>query len=289
MNKILMAAAAVLMLSSCCKECPKGYGDNFGVQLYSVRSLIGNPEKYAENGATVLKQLSEMGYKSVEPACYGEGKLYGRTGEEFKADVEAAGMTVLSSHVGHRISDAEIESGDFSESLAWWDECIACHKAAGCKYLVMPSMPKTPTLAELKLYCDYYNAIGKKCAENGIKFGYHSHSFEFNKVEDQMMYDFLLQNTDPQYVFFQMDVYWAVYGRVSPVEYFKKYPGRFLCLHIKDHYEVGASGMVGFDAIFKNIDIAGAQDFVVEMEGSSVGDIMETCRQSINYLLGKEE
>ena len=108
MNKILMAAAAVLMLSSCCKECPKGYGDNFGVQLYSVRSLIGNPEKYAENGATVLKQLSEMGYKSVEPACYGEGKLYGRTGEEFKADVEAAGMTVLSSHVGHRISDAEI-------------------------------------------------------------------------------------------------------------------------------------------------------------------------------------
>jgi len=288
MNRIFAFAAAALVLASCCcKEQPKGYGDNFGVELYSVRSLIGNPEKYAENGATVLKQLAEMGYKSVEPACYGEGKLYGVSGEQFKADCEAAGLTVLSSHVGHRISDEEMASGDFSASLAWWDECIACHKAAGVKYLVMPSMPKHPSLAELQIYCDYYNAIGKKCAENGIKFGYHSHSFEFEKVEDQVMYDYLLQHTDPELVFFQMDVYWAVIGKVSPVEYFQKYPGRFTVLHIKDHYEVGQSGMVGFDAIFRNVGLAGTQDYVVEMEGSSVNDIMETCRISINYLLGK--
>ena len=99
-----------------------------------------------------------------------------------------------------------------------------------------------------------------------------------------MMYDYMLENTNPEYVFFQMDVYWAVYGRVAPVEYFAKYPGRFSMLHIKDHYEVGQSGMVGFDAIFRNLETAGAEDFIVEMEGSSYGDIMKTCQVSIDYL-----
>lgn len=293
MKKIIFAALmAAALLSSCCAEQPKkGFGDDFGIQLYSLRTLIGKPELYAENGATVLKAIAEMGYKSVEPASYQPeaGTIYGVSPEQFKADVEAVGMKVLSSHVGHRLTEEELAAKDFTPELEWWAKCIEVHKTAGCKYLVMPSMPKDlQTLEQLQVYCDYYNAIGKMCKEAGLSFGYHSHSFEFVKIEDQMMYDYMIEHTDPELVFFQMDVYWAVYGRVSPVEYFKKYPGRFKCLHIKDYREVGQSGMVGFDAIFKNVDIAGTEDFVVEMEKTGVGDILETCRISINYLTGKE-
>ena len=67
--------------------------------------------------------------------------------------------------------------------MKWWDECIAAHKAAGMKYLITPSMPMLKTLRELKLYCDYFNEIGKRCLENGMQYGYHNHAFEFQKVE----------------------------------------------------------------------------------------------------------
>ena len=54
-----------------------------------------------------------------------------------------------------------------------------------------------------------------------------------------------------------MDLYWVVRGQNSPVDYFNKYPGRFKIFHVKDHREIGQSGMVGFDAIFKNAKTAG--------------------------------
>ena len=94
----------------------------------------------------------------------------------------------------------------------------------------------------------------------------------------------MLNNTDPALVFFEMDVYWAVRGKAAPCNYFRKYPGRFTLLHIKDVSEVGQSGFVGFDAIFKNADVAGMKHYIVEMEASGVGDIMETCRISADYL-----
>ncbi len=259
------------------------------VQLYSVRNVIGTNEKYAENHETVLKGLAEMGYTAVEAANYNNGKFYGRTPEQFRNDVESAGLKVLSSHCNRSLSDEECASGDFSASLEWWDECIAAHKAAGMSYVVVPWMNVPETLAELKTYCDYFNAIGRKCNAAGLSFGYHNHSHEYAKVEGEVMLDYMLNNTDPEYVFFQMDVYWSVIGKASPVEYFKKYPGRFTMLHIKDHKEIGQSGMVGFDAIFANAyDIAGAKDFVVEVEAFTNGDWKESMKQSVDYLLSAE-
>ncbi len=259
------------------------------VQLYSVRNVIGTNEKYAENHETVLKGLAEMGYTAVEAANYNNGKFYGRTPEQFRNDVESAGLKVLSSHCNRSLSAEECASGDFSASLEWWDKCIAAHKAAGMSYVVVPWMNVPETLAELKTYCDYFNAIGRKCNAAGLSFGYHNHSHEYAKVEGEVMLDYMLNNTDPEYVFFQMDVYWSVIGKASPVEYFKKYPGRFTMLHIKDHKEIGQSGMVGFDAIFANAyDIAGAKDFVVEVEAFTNGDWKESMKQSVDYLLSAE-
>lgn len=285
MRRFLILAMSVLTLASCCapQEETK-VKKEMGIQLYSVRELIGSAELYAQNHETVLQKIAELGFTTVEAANFDGANFYGVAPEQFKADLEAAGLKAISSHTNHPLSAEELKTKDFSKALEWWKAALPAHKAAGMQYVVVPWLDKPGTLEDLKTVCDYFNEIGKLCAAEGLKFGYHSHSFEFTTIEDTMMYDFMIENTDPQYVFFQMDVYWAVYGRVSPVNYFKKYPGRFELLHIKDYTEVGQSGMVGFDAIFKNFDVAGTKVFIVEMEGSGVGDILETCRISADYL-----
>lgn len=247
------------------------------IQLYSVRTDIKNDF----NGT--VAGLGKMGYKGIEAASYSDGKFYDLTPEQFKDKIEQSGMKVLSSHVGKRLND-DIASTDWNEIWQWWDVAIRAHKMAGMKYIVMPSMPKVKTLAELKNYCDYYNQIGEKCNAAGLRFGYHNHSFEFVEIEGEMMYDYMLKNTDPSKVFFQMDVYWVVRGGQSPVEYFKNYPNRFEILHLKDHKELGQSGMVGFDAIFRNAKEAGVKELVVEVEKYNYTPL-ESIKMSLDYLL----
>ena len=251
------------------------------IQLYSVRDVINK----GTDLNVVLKDLAEMGYTSIEAANYDNGKFYGKTPEEFKSAVEKAGMTVLSSHCSRGLSCEEVASGDFSESLKWWDHSIDANKAAGMKKNLNTRIGFTKTMKEMKMYCDYFNEIGKRCQQNGMKFGYHNHAHEFQKVEDKaVMLDYMIENTNPEYVFFQMDVYWIVRGQHSPVDYFNKYPGRFTMLHIKDHRELGQSGMVGFDAIFNNAKTAGVKNIVGEIEDYSC-PVMESVKKSIDYLL----
>ncbi|MBQ5871819.1 MAG: sugar phosphate isomerase/epimerase [Bacteroidaceae bacterium] len=253
-------------------------------QMYSVRDLIGNPNKYAQNHESTLKALAKMGYTAIEAANYDNGKLYGVTPEQFKADIEAAGMEVLSSHVGHNLNNEELKSGNIDEALKWWAQCIDTHKRAGMKYIVNPGVNFPNTLAEADVICKYLNKVGEMVNAAGMKFGYHNHSYEFNKVEGQVWYDYMIKHTDADKVFYEMDVYWAVRGQVSPVEYFKKYPNRFTLLHIKDHKEFGESGMVGFDAIFNNADKAGLKHLVVELEASNRPNILDGMKVCADYL-----
>ena len=285
-----IVAGATLALAACTSQ-PQAtemvpQKKDIGLQLYSIRQLIGSAEKFAENQEKVLADLAKMGYTTVETANYGDGKLYVMAPEDFKACVEKAGLKALSTHTTRGLSKEELQAGAANgETMKWWDECIAAHKAAGMEYVVTPSQPTPETIKDLQTWCNYHNAIGKKCAEAGLKYGYHNHSHEFKKVEDQVMLDYMLEKTDPQYVFFEMDVYWTVMGKASPVAYFKKYPGRFKLLHIKDHKEIGQSGMVGFDAIFNNAEIAGVEHIIVEAEAYESADMMEGVGKCADYLL----
>jgi len=282
MKAVKFIVTAVLMASlfgcqpttetKCCSKTEK----KIALQLYSVRDTIQKDFK------GTIAALAAMGFKEVEAANYSDGKFYGLTPEEFKAELEAVGMSALSSHT--RYPEAKDVLTNREAVDKWWDVCIAAHKAAGMKYLVDPYLPVPETLADLKVYCDYYNQIGEKCNQAGITFGYHNHAHEFQKVEGKTMYDYMLQNTDPEKVFFQMDVYWTVIGGKSPVEYFKAYPKRFKILHLKDEKELGQSGMVGFDAIFKNVETAGAEYFVIEVERYNF-DPLESVKMSLDYLM----
>ena len=277
-RRLIIILAAVLALCPGCR--PSGPEKKEAcIQLYSLRSLIG--DQYGK----VLQDVADMGYTSVEAAGYDDGRFYGRTPEEFKADLEAVGLKALSSHVNHSLGEEEFASGDFSGKLAWWDGCIADHKAAGMKYIVTPWIGPQKSLKDLQLYCEYLNAVGRKCAEAGIAYGYHNHAYEFEKVEGEVMFDYMLEHTDPACVFFEMDVYWTVIGDASPVDYFDRYPGRFRLLHIKDEKEIGQSGMVGFDAIFRNAGKAGLENFIVEVERYGYDDVERSVKESLDYLL----
>ena len=282
MKKLVFALALAAMAFSCAPKETAPVKKDMCVQMYSARSIL-NPDNYAD----VLKQIAAMGYTAVEAASYdGEkGLIYGDTPEVFKQKVEAAGMKVLSAHVARGLSKEELAAGDYSAALDWWDKCIADHVKAGMQYVVTPWMGLQESIHDMQVYCDYFNEVGRRCNAAGLKFGYHNHAYEFEKVEGQVMYDYLLEHTDPALVFFQMDVYWAVIGKASPVDYFERYPCRFKMLHIKDEWEVGQSGMVGFDAIFKNAEKAGLENFVVEIERYKHDDILVSFQESADYLL----
>lgn len=276
-----MVLAATTFVS--CGSAKKTVKKDMGIQLYSLRNEFANCNG---NYMPILEDLAKWGYTSVEAASYdqGNGLFYGSKPEEFKKNVESVGMKVLSSHTTRNLSAEEIANHDFTAALEWWKKAIADHKAAGMEYIVTPWLSVPATLAELKTICEYMNEVGKLCAEAGLKYGYHSHSHEFKKVEDKVMLKYMLENTDPKYVFFELDVYWCVIGQAAPVEYFREYPGRFTMLHIKDLCTVGESGMVGFDAIFANAELAGMKDFIVEVEC----DPRPSVENSAKYLLNAD-
>lgn len=285
--KLQILFAAIVLLGNVCfgqQNQPDGntvrLRETIALQLYSLK------EDIAKNYEQTIKQTGETGYKAIEAAGYHAGKFYGKAPAQFKADIEKAGMTPLSSHTARQLNGKELESRDFTEALKWWDECIAAHKAAGMSYIVVPWSGVPGTLKDLHTYCEYYNAIGKRCKEKGLSFGYHNHSHEFAKVEGKVMYDYMIENTNPEYVFFQMDVYWVIMAQQSPVDYFNKYPNRFELLHIKDKRELGQSGMVGFDAILRNLGTAGTKYLIVEQEKSTPPHTsLEGVKLSLDYLL----
>lgn len=289
LNTFMIAACSMFVLAGCnsAKQadcCCCAAEKEMNIQLYSARDLIGSAEDYAANHERVLKALADMGYSGVEAAHYGDGKFYGVSPEQFKADVEAAGLKVVSSHTGHGLSDEELATGNISEALAWWDEALPAHKAAGMEYVVVPHIGQPNTLKELQVICDYFNAVGQKCKDLGMKFGYHNHAFEMEDIEGKVQIEYMIENTDPELVFYQIDVYWAVYGHYSPADLFNKYPGRFALLHIKDKKEIGQSGMVGFDAVFGNAEVAGLEGYVVEVEGCRNEAALDGIRVSADYL-----
>jgi sugar phosphate isomerase/epimerase len=232
---------------------------HMGVQVYSVKG-------FETDVPGSLKTLADEGYVELEIANYDAktGLVAGYKPVEFATLVKTYGLNVLSSH-----ARAKVDIKDEAGTLAAWGKVFDDHKLMGCKYVVLPMNIWAGTVEGLKAECDLLNKIGDEANKRGIKFGYHNHSIEFAKVAktDQYYEDFLIANTDPDKVLFQMDVYWTTVGGQDPVAYLKKYPTRIKLLHIKDEYVVGATGKINYKDIFTQFYKNGYNDWFVEMEG----------------------
>ncbi|MGM0376740.1 MAG: sugar phosphate isomerase/epimerase family protein [Bacteroidota bacterium] len=274
--KKVMIPLVLLFLGTTFSMCStEEESKEIGLQLYSVRDAMQEAPK------ETVKEVGEMGYTFVEAAGYADGKFYGMEPEEFTTLVEESGMKFLSSHTGQDLPD----SASWDETMEWWDECIEAHAKAGVQYIVQPWMGDEgyDSLEGLQKYCEYFEAVGEKCREAGIVFGYHNHDQEFSELEGQVIYDYMLKNTDPEKVFFQIDLYWIHEGGKNVVDYFTNYPGRFPLWHVKDEKEVGESGEIDFEAAFDHAEMAGLDYIVVEVEEYDY-DPLESVRMSREYL-----
>ncbi len=253
-----MVSLAALGFASCAQEPVQ---KEIGLQLYSIRDQIG------EDLETSLDAVAEAGYTFVEMAGYNaqEGTFYGLSGAAFKELCNEKELDVISSH----INGPDPNAATWEECMAWWDKAIQDHLETGVSYIVQPSMWRSAyeSVEGLARYCELFNAVGEKCNNAGIRFGYHNHAHEFTTVFDEVvMYDFMLQNTDPEKVFFQIDVFWSQVGGAPAVDYLDKYPGRFELWHVKDDKEIGASGKIDFKAIYERASISGLKYAIVEQE-----------------------
>jgi len=209
------------------------------------------------------------------------GLVAGYKPTEYAALAKKYGMEIISSHARGKFDVKDVEG-----TLAAWGKVFDDHKIMGCKYVVFPMNIWSGTVEGLKAECDLMNKIGEEANKRGIKFGYHNHHIEFVNIPNtnQLYEDFLIANTDPDKVFFQMDVYWITVGGQDPVAYLKKYPTRFKLLHIKDEYVVGETGKINYEAIFNQFYKNGNTDWFVEMEAKMTKEQREQSMAMMNQM-----
>jgi sugar phosphate isomerase/epimerase len=277
----LLVAGGVVTprLLSSCGEGSKS-SKYLGLQLYSFRDMVRD-----DGIQKTLEIAAKLGYNSLETASYNDGKLYGLKPEEFKKRVEDLGMKLTSSHLGRNLSP------DRDADMAWWNRAVEAHNAAGMKYMVMPSSPlngEGATADNVKRYSEYFNEIGLITAGASMRFGYHNHAFEFeNKIDGKPVYDLMLENTSPDHVMFQLDVYWIKKGGFDPVDYMKRYANRIQVLHIKDGTAIGAQNTVDYKAIFEQAYANNIKDWYVEVERYDTTP-EEDLKKSAEFLLNAD-
>lgn len=229
--------------------------DKIGIQLYSLHQWVNNDLE------GVLDKLYEIGYRSIEAAGYQEGQFYGLNPQTFHQIIQDHGLEAVSSHSYFTLEKAKSVIEDANK--------------AGIKFIVFPSIPseRRGSIDDYKRVADELNEIGQLCRKENLYFGYHNHAFEFISINGMLPYDTLIEHTDPNLVFFQLDTYWMVYGGQMPESYFQKYPGRFKLLHLKDmaidNKEITTAvgqGSINFEAIFEGLNAAGTMHLLVEQE-----------------------
>ena len=186
----------------------------FGVQLYSFR------EAMAEDALGTLKKIAELGFKEIESARSDKGLYYGLAPEDMKMACADLGMQLTSGHVA--LDD------DFHHTM---EQAVA----SGQEYVICSSLPsKGQTTDNYKTVAEKFNTAGEACRKLGLKFGYHNHEYEFESDNGTVLYDVLMDNTDKNLVYMELDLGWVIVAGKDPLDYFAKYPGRFPLWHMKD-------------------------------------------------------
>ncbi|MBI1224688.1 MAG: TIM barrel protein [Bacteroidetes bacterium] len=185
----------------------------YGIQLWSVR------DDMAKDPKAVLKQLATAGYKFVESFEGEKGMYWGMKNTEFKSYLDEIGLTMFSSHC------------DTNKDL---EKKAAEAAAIGVNYLITPHIGAQKSMEDWKPIVEGFNKNGEICKKAGIRYAYHNHAYSFEPVDGQLPQDYMLNNTDPGIVDFEMDIYWVVTAGKDPIEYLQKYPDRFRLCHVKD-------------------------------------------------------
>lgn len=215
-----------------------------GIQLYSVKNAI------ARQPYEVLRQIAEAGYRYIEAANHNAqkdpGVGFGVPAGELKRSLDELGLQIVGCHVNPLREDLLPEILDYHAELG--------STQIGCDIEFFPY----GDMDYLKRRCETFNRIGELCQERGMRYYYHNHYQEFQRFGDKLVYDLIMENTDPGLVYAEMDTYWIARGGQDPVTFMRKYNDRLILLHQKDFpRDVGEplcmyQGLVDWD---KDIDM----------------------------------
>jgi len=266
-------AGAVGMLSAGARALRANpLGLPIGCQTYPVRKMIG------QDFAGTLKQLAGAGFQTIElcsPVGYadsGFGALAKYKGAELRRIIGDAGLKCESSH----FDIGELRK-DMPGRIAWARE-------VGLTQMLVPSLdgPKNPTLDDVKRAAAEYNHMGEQAAKAGIQQGLHNEDFELSTVDGKRTYDILIELLDPKLVQFQFQISTISKG-YDAAQYFTKYPGRFLSMHVQDwspatrkEMAVG-QGSLDWSKIFTAAKTGGVKNYFVEMN-------LDLMRASVPFL-----
>lgn len=279
-RQLIQSSAAALSCGTLLFGAGSKFSKPLGVELYTVRNVI---DKDAD---TVLRRISELGYKEVEVGRAALGKL-DPLFKKYK-------LKPTSCHLEGDL----ITGGTTPVTL---DQAIDEAHKLGVKDLIYPYVPppKRGGPDMMKKFADQMNEAGVKVSKAGMKLGYHNHAFEFAGKPGERTIDIFVEKFDPKHVGFQLDVFWVSVAGNDPVEWINKLKGRILSIHLKDKNpaqpvlyaenvpkdtfkEVG-SGSLDFAAILRAAESTGIREFFVEQD-QTAGDPIDSLAKSYKYL-----
>ena len=258
-----------------CNAVPQSSASrNFGIQLYTLRDVLPQDPK------GVLTQLASFGYKQIESYEGDKGMFWGMTNMEFKKLMDDLGMKIVSSHCDIN-KDFERKAAEAAE--------------IGMDYLICPWLGPQKSIDDFKRYADVFNQRGEVCKQHNLRFGYHNHDYGFIPLDGQLPQDVLMQNTDPNLVDYEMDIYWVVTAGQDPISWFNKYPGRFKLSHVKDRKKNAplsekdatvdlGTGEIPFTKILDAGKDKGLRYFIVEQEKYENTTPMDAARVDAEYM-----
>lgn len=225
----------------------------FGVQLFSARDLLPADPR------GVMTQLARMGYQQFESFSGPKGFLWGLEPKEMRSFLDGLGVKMVSTHF------------NINQDL---DKSIEMANGAGLSYLLCPYIGPQKTFDDWKRIADRFNTIGEQVRKGGLKFGYHNHDYSFRPLDGKIPQEYLLANTDPKNVVFELDLCWIDVAGQDPVAHLKKYGKRYELCHIKDYKkEAGkpvqndlGNGQVDFKTTLRTALDNGMKYFIVEQE-----------------------
>jgi sugar phosphate isomerase/epimerase len=268
----------LLLLTSVTAAFSQGlYKAPFGIQTYSFRN------SFPKGVEATLDTIKGFGITELEANA-----PQGYTPEQFKKLADARGLSIPSTGCGY-------------DELVKDPQAIAnTAKILGATYVMTAWIPHERgkfTLENAKKAVADFNAGGKVLKENGLTFCYHTHGFEFQKYEDGTLLDYIIKNTNPEYVSFEMDILWTYFGGGDPVALLKKYGNRFKLIHVKDLKKgtpkdltggtdqnndvVLGTGEIDVAGVIREANKIGIKHFFIEDESKSV---TKQVPQSIAYL-----
>jgi len=236
-----MGTAVLAMRRTAAASIPR-----LGAQLYTVRTQL---EKDFEG---TLAKVAAIGFTEVEFAGY-----FKQTPEQVRDALKRHRLRAPSALI-----DYASLTGDK------WARVIEGARTIGHSYLVNAwvdeSIRKQPDA--WKRIAETYNLAGEASKRAGLQFAYHNHNFEFAPLEEpagKLPYDILLESCDPALVKMELDLCWISSAGKDPLEYFRRYPGRFPIVHIKGLKAVPAAGAAApIDRVLPDITDVGHDDVI---------------------------